>query len=123
MSNSISLKIVFVPIAEAEYSGNIVIVSDAISSPDSVAVSGIGYDAELEENTYELLTSDTRWDMLSKRWFGVFDYVQEIKDANPQISIKTKRAFYVPAGVKIIKPDIENLSTVANITIPEWRST
>lgn len=50
------------------------------------------------------LTHDMRWDQLSMLWFDSFDFVQDIKEANPHITLADKEKFYVLIGTGLFKP-------------------
>jgi len=118
---SVTIKVVFIPIIEGEYTEDVVVASDAASNPDAIAVTGIGYNVSPPEGTSETLSSRKRWDRLSMEWFNSFDYVQEIKDANPHISLYSKQSFYVDSGVKVIKPVIDEINNVGAVNQPDWR--
>jgi len=108
---SITVQAVFAPTEAKSYSDDITITSDAVSSPDTVAITGESFQ----------LTNAKRWDLLSYEWFGSFKYVQEIKDANPLISMDYKKTLWTPSNITIIKPTIEELSEIGQAQKPDWR--
>lgn len=51
-----------------------------------------------------VLIHDMRWDQLSMLWFNTFDFVQDIKDSNPHITLEQKTKFYIPINTGLFKP-------------------
>jgi len=66
------------------------------------------------------LHADTRWDKITFDFFGSFDRIQDVKDANPQIPTEIKARLYVPRGAIIKRPaSVENQdSTIGAV---DWR--
>ena len=69
---------------------------------------------------YIVTKAATRWDALSYIWYGTFDRINDIKNANLHVTLATKLLAYIPIGTKVFKPDDapENTSTIGAAS---WR--
>ena len=74
-----------------------------------------------ESYDYEL-TASKRWDQLSMEFFGTYDRILDLMDANPHISLADKKALYLPIGTKILLPTEEIESESSAIGAASWRA-
>jgi len=60
-----------------------------------------------------------RWDWISYRFYGTCDLYREIQKANPDLPIEIIASPILPAGIKLVIPDIEVPNTVKEL--PPWK--
>jgi len=88
--------------------------STLIPTPTPSVYTVESYDYELE--------ADRRWDQLSMDFFGTYNRIMDLMDANPQISLAAKCKLYVPAGTRFVVPSEESLSLQTIIGAKNWRA-
>jgi hypothetical protein len=89
-----------------------------------LAVTGeapLGFDPQIvERSNSRVLDVDTRWDKICYQWFGSFDRLQELYDANDHIDADIKARLYVPRGTIVYKP-VSAETGESSIGAVSWR--
>ena len=60
-----------------------------------------------------------RWDWISYQFYGDCDLYRKIQKANPDLPIELIASPILPAGIKLVIPDVETPSTVEEL--PPWK--
>jgi len=60
-----------------------------------------------------------RWDWISYQFYGTCDLYKEIQKANPDLPIELIALPILPAGIRLVIPDIEVPNTVREL--PPWK--
>ena len=126
MATTITIKTYLIPDSTGDQSGSITITSDAVSSPDTVSVSGTSSYNETEEETnyvtYKVI-QDVRLDYISKIVFGDYNHIFELINANTHLGLEIFKDFFIPAGTVIRIPTTSEIKITDEInkSLPAWR--
>ena len=86
----------------------------SIPTPDPAYTTIDVYDYELP--------AARRWDQISMDFYGTYDRILDLMDANPHISLEAKKALYLPIGTQLIIPrEFDGVET-STISAKSWRA-
>jgi hypothetical protein len=114
----IRFPVYYTPLGYGQYGGEISIQGVSIPLVGDSPSSDSPY--VIADSDSLILESDMRWDKITYQFYGSFDRLQDVKDANPQIPTEIKARLYVPRG-SIIKKPIDGETESSTIGAVEWR--